>query len=285
MREVARYCPNCGAENQEGAAFCSNCGRALPQEPPQQDQQGTPPAGTPPADASPATPASPTPQSPQSAVTPPARRSRTGLYVGCGVAAVLGLLAVLVVAAVIFFFVLGSASGGGGDGGGGEITTPDEGGGEVTTPDEGGDGGSGSPPPDEGSLDEIVQEQVGDFKLEKVEEIPPAREKGVTDALQMEYTASDGTPLLHLVGAFDSADSANQLLEDDIDRIRSEGFEVVDEGVVESQDGEELGNYVVMQGEIEGTEVLSVLWTNGNLEASALAPGEGAVDFYSNSEY
>jgi hypothetical protein len=52
------YCPNCGAENSEGATYCANCGHALPRtetppgmdvppQPPPPPQPGTQPSYAP----------------------------------------------------------------------------------------------------------------------------------------------------------------------------------------------------------------------------------------------
>lgn len=298
VSEMARHCSNCGAEVPEGATFCPNCGQSVAQETPQQAQQTQPmPRSDAPDSASGggATPTAqtfqPAPEPQQPAFTPPEApaggRSRTGLYVGCGVAAVLGLLALLVVGAVVFFFLLApSDSGGTSDPGNSDPGTSDPGTSDPGTSDPGtSDPGTSdpnpSPAPEEGSLNELVQEQVADFTLQGTEADPDAISNGATDALSMTYTAGDGTELTHLLSAHSSPEAAEQYLQAEVDALASEGFEVVEEIPLEDEQGQQFGRAVRLTQ--EGFEI--IVWTNANLHAGAGAPEGYAVDFFANTPY
>jgi len=126
----------------------------------------------------------------------------------------------------------------------------------------------------------LVQPQVGDFTLQGSAEWPEAIQSGATQGLIMEYAASDGMLLPHYLAAYSSPDAANESHEAGIDGLVSEGFQVVEEIPLEDDQGEQFGTAVLLRGEVEGATYAAVFWTNGNLDARAVGPGETAVDFF-----
>jgi hypothetical protein len=278
---MTRYCPNCGAEVPQGATFCSNCGRHLSQDASQQTQQQT--TGPDPT----AQTVAPTQTQQQPVFTPPQAPppggggGRRGLLLGgLAVAGVLGFIMLLVVGALIYFFATRPAS-----------TQPPpqpEGGGEEQP--EGGEGqpivedGEGQPPPPSGSLDDLIQEQVGDFTLQQIDTLPEAIDAGATDARQMVYASPDGVQVSHNLSAWSSPDVANQNLQGFVESWVNEGFEVAEEFSVTSDD-QQVGSGVALVGEIEGTQYELIFWTNDVLFAEVYAPSGYGVDFLNNVPY
>lgn len=278
MLEVSRYCPNCGAEVAEGAAFCANCGRAVPQEEAAQQTQQTPSSGTPPT-ARMSGPGGPRPSFSPPQDPPPGRgRSRIGLILGgLAAAAVLGFIVLVVVGALIFFLVIGSGDQAGTDS---PENPPSEPSGSQPSGSEPAPEPSSEPPPESGSLESIIPQQVGDFELQQIDTIPEATEAGATDARQMLYASPDGIEASHQVAVYSSPDQAEQPLQGFRDELTSAGYEVVTEEPVTDEQGARLGTVVALMGE---TEV--ILWTNGGVFALVETPEGYAADFYNNLPY
>jgi hypothetical protein len=178
---------------------------------------------------------------------------RHGLfYGGCAVAAILGLMAILVVGALIFLVVLGSS--GGGEGPSGYAPSP---GPSTTSPDP----NTASPDATEPKyLDDVIVDQVGLFTLQEWSyDTADATAAGAIDGVVMTYLHSDGTTLVVTVWEFTSSDGASEDLHQTVSDAR-QGYEIVDEFPVESSEGELLGKGVHVSGEDE-----IYVWTNGEL--------------------
>jgi hypothetical protein len=212
--------------------------------------------------------------------------SRTGLLVGgCAVAAVLGILAILAVGAFLFFFLSRPVAP--------EPEpqpqpqpeptqvqpTPEPTQPEPTPEPE------PEPPSGEGSLDELIQQEVGDFTLQQIEEIPEAIGAGATDARTMVYASPDGVQISHDLTAWTSADVANQQIQAIGEGLTSEGFQQVEEFPVTNQEGQQIGTGVVYTGEVEGTTIEAILWSDDVLFCTIFAPEGYSVDFYNNLPY
>lgn len=274
------HCPNCGAEVAEGAAFCANCGKPLSRETSRQEETRQ--------EAAPA--AQPSTATQQAVFTPPQAtpsggpatggKSRRGLYLGCGVAAVLGALAILVVGAGLFFFAFSSGPQPQPE------PTPEPSPEPAPEPEPSPEPApepepSPEPAPSSGSLEDLVQDQVGDFALQDIQEDPAVLEAGATQGLVMLYAAPDGTEIIHNLAAFSSPEDANRILQGMVDYlVQEQGFQKLEEIPLEDDQGNQFGSAVLLQGE---TEI--VVWTNANLFAGAEGPPEAAVEFFSNTPY
>ena len=95
---MAKYCPNCGAEVKKGNSFCAGCGTQIQAEAPiHSPPQPTPPPVAPPAQL----------QQPYNSMQP--KKSNTGLIVG----AIVAIVAIVVVLLLVFFVFGGNFFGGG----------------------------------------------------------------------------------------------------------------------------------------------------------------------------
>lgn len=274
-----RNCPNCARQTPEGADFCPHCGRVVSQEDAPRQVQQTASATMVPTEQMPGPP--PTrqqsvftpPQAPPSGIPGGGGRRKVLVLGGLAVAAVLGFVALLVVGAVLYFFIFAPEPA--------PETQPEPTPQSEPQPEPQPEPEPNSEPaPGGGPLDELVQQQVGNFALQGSAEWPEATQSGATQALAMEYVASDGTPLTHHLAAYGSPEAADQSLRAGVDGLVSAGFQEVKEIPLEGEEGQ-FGTAVLLQGEIEGTAHSAVLWTNGNLDARAIGPGEAAVDFFS----
>jgi hypothetical protein len=223
---------------------------------------------------------------------------RTGLYVGgCAVAGVLGLLTILAVGALLFFLLSRPAT---------PEPTPQPVQPETSQPETSQPETSQpettqpettqpapqpqpepqpEPSPDAGSLDDLVQEQVGNFTLQKIEKIPEAISAGATDARTMTYASADGVQIGHDLTAWTSEDLAGQQIQAVGEALESKGFQKVKEFQVTDDGGQQIGTGAAFKGQIEGTTIEVVLWSNGVLFCSIFAPEGYAVDFYNSLGY
>lgn len=216
---------------------------------------------------------------------PPGGGWGKGLLVGgCAVAAVLGLLVVLTVGALLFFLLSAPAT---------PEPAPQPGQPETTQPEttqpepepQPQPEPQPEPPPSTGSLDELVQQQVGNFTLQQIEEIPEAISAGATDARTMTYASADGVQVGHDLTAWAAPDTAEQQIEAVGESLTSEGFQRVEEFPVTDDQGQQIGTGVVFAGEIQGTTIEAILWSNDVLFCSIVAPEGYSVDFYNNLKY
>jgi hypothetical protein len=201
---------------------------------------------------------------------------RHGLfYGGCAVAAILGIMAILVVGALIFLVALGSSGGG---------ENPPE-----PAPSQGPD--TTSPGPDTASpdatepqyLDDVIVDQVGPYTLRNWDyDTADAQAGGALDGVIMTYVHSDETQLTVVVYEYASSDGASEDLDQSVSDLVNEGYEIVDEWPVESSEGEQLGNGVYMSGE---TEIYT--WSNRELHlaVATTSTADYLEEFYQNSSY
>ena len=133
-----------------------------------------------------------------------------------------------------------------------------------------------------GSLNDFVQQQVGAFTLGDAGQDPELiTNLGAADGITMNYQHQDGTQLVHNLLAFSSPDEAvtnigtlGSVMVDQLGYTVQEEFEVTDEN------GQQIGSGVVLTGPSE-----VVLWTNGQLGATAEAPKTYATQFYNEIPY
>jgi hypothetical protein len=193
---------------------------------------------------------------------------RHGLfYGGCAVAALLALMAILVLGALVFLVVLGSS--GGGENPSGSAPSPQP-----------------SPSPQQTEpqyLNDIIEEeQIGPFTLDAWDwDTADATASGAMDGVKLRYLHSDGTILAVTVWEFSSTDGASEDLDQTVSDA-PQGYEIVDEFPVESNEGELLGQGVQVSGE---TEI--VMWTNEELSIFVETPSTADYleEFYQNAPY
>lgn len=193
-------------------------------------------------------------------------------------AGVLGLLAVLVIGALIVFLASGT---------GGTEPQPDPNPNPSPTPQPTPEPTpqptpQPEPAPDQGSLDNVIQRQVGDFRLQKVETIPKVIGNGATDARQMLYVSPDGVQILHILTAWSSADVANGQIQPFGQELTSQGFEKVREFPLKNGDGQQVGEAQIFIGD-GGEEV--AIWTDDVLFCVVDAPKGYGADFFNELPY
>ncbi|HET7272039.1 MAG TPA: hypothetical protein VFI90_13250 [Rubrobacter sp.] len=218
---------------------------------------------------------------------------RTGLYVGgCAVAAVLGLLTLLAVGALLFFLLSRPATPEPApqpvqpETSQPETSQPETPRPETTQPaPQPQPEPQPQPSPDSGSLDDLVQQQVGNFTLQKIEKIPEAISAGATDARTMIYASADGLQIGHDLTAWTSPDLADQQIQAVGDALTSKGFQRAKEFQVTDDQGQQIGTGAAYTGEIQGTTIEVILWSNGVLFCSIFAPEGYGVDFYNSLGY
>lgn len=138
-----------------------------------------------------------------------------------------------------------------------------------------------------GSLRDLVQEQVGDFDLQGVEDAKRDLEKdfgklNAVEALEARYVGPGGASLSHILITMRSPESADDIRqglktailggsEEDV----PENWEDVDERPVEAS-GRRVGTVTVIPEADSGTDAGTLaLWNNGNLVAlAAIEKGE-----------
>ena len=128
----------------------------------------------------------------------------------------------------------------------------------------------------------MIQRQVGDFRLQKVETIPKVIGNGATDARQMLYVSSDGVQIVHILTAWSSADVANAQIQPFGDELTKQGFEKVREFPLKDEDGQQVGTAQIYIGD-GGEEV--AIWTDGVLFCVVDAPKGYGADFFNELPY
>lgn len=141
------------------------------------------------------------------------------------------------------------------------------------------------PAPQEGSLDSLVQEQVGDFQLADAARDPRfIANLGAADALVLVYQNSAGEQVTHRLSAFATAEegfNAQVALTRVI--VEELGFTLLAEEPVTTAEGEQVGTIVGLEND-EGTQLL--IWLNQRLLASAESSTPGlALEFYQSLPY
>jgi hypothetical protein len=177
----------------------------------------------------------------------------------------------LALSALIYFFALGCQSGPSQQ----ETSeTPAASGPDTTTPSEG---------DNFGSLDGLIQQQVGNFELLQSESAPTEMEVGATDGRIMDYVSTaDQAVVIHTLALFPSEDEATSTAQVKVDALISlEGyslesrFPVIKNGSEEQQSGE---------GVLLTREHERVIWTNKNLIGDTLSE-RYADEFYQDLPY
>lgn len=135
-------------------------------------------------------------------------------------------------------------------------------------------------------LDDLVQEQAGDFGVQAVEEFPEGIQLGAQDALTATYEGPGGTSLTNNLLDMPSSDAAEQLRQQRVqERQGNSGLRVTSEEPVENDEGEQLGTKTVLAGGPAGSNTMAVLWTNQDLYSEAVSDGGDAESFYEEVDY
>lgn len=147
---------------------------------------------------------------------------------------------------------------------------------------------------EEGSLRDLVQEQVGDFELKQVGKNTDIGGKLAVEKLVPIYVGPGGFELVHVLVTTRSPQDADKIRQAfKKDEMSVGRVVVVDERAVEAS-GRRVGTVTVAQ-EVEGGEVRAqvVAWNNGNLfaiagierEENAAAESDAAQSFYESVPY
>lgn len=313
---MSQRCDGCGVDVVEGSKFCPNCGKPMKvaagqPEKPAGDSAVPPPAGPAPAAVPPASIAAVVPPAAAPGGTPlpvdpvPVKPGGPNikLIAGCGGVGCL----VIVVAIIIAIVVLvrhGNNNGGSEEGSGDTPQQPEE-------PNQGDRGDQPARPdqpdkpdqpnkpnkprfgplkndpsenvPKEGGLSQLVQKEVGRFRLVKTQRMNDVIGQGAVDALKLEYRADDGSGALHLLIAWPDAGQAGQAVDATADSASKQGWKKDEEGTVRSQDGQKVGQVVILSNKKNKAQLC--LWNHGQVFASVMAPIGAAKEFLNAVRY
>jgi hypothetical protein len=141
--------------------------------------------------------------------------------------------------------------------------------------------GAPTPAPDSGSLADLVEDPVGKWSAQDVQDSPDiAANWGANDALTVTYASGKGG-LTFVIAAYASPEDAEtavpQLAQSVVDSL---GYRVVNQDDVQGQDGSHLGQVILLEGDDE-----VVLWSNGSYVRWAEGPRGASVDFYGHSSF
>lgn len=187
-----------------------------------------------------------------------------------GRGAMAGVLAILVLPAVgvlIYFSLIRQEPTNQQRGGG--TTVGEQGAEEVTT-------AQPSPASNNGSLDRLVQQQVGVFTLQDKVELPKDADAAADEALAMTYVAPDGTELTNYLFDFSSPEEANLVLHRQVQNSKTEGFEQEGEGNITNPEGQEIGSWVGLK---KGDTTV-IHWTNNKKYVVVAGPAGNIDEFY-----
>ncbi|HVE75339.1 MAG TPA: hypothetical protein VND22_01065 [Actinomycetota bacterium] len=130
-------------------------------------------------------------------------------------------------------------------------------------------------PPASGGLEDFVQKDIGDFSL-----VDSARAEtfvtnlGAIDALALLYEDGGGNQVLHNMAVFEKAQQAVDVVNGIGGVLIEEtGYELVDSGEINGDDGSQIGFIAILQKENAGV----VLWSIGNIFLSAESESGEAV--------
>ena len=148
----------------------------------------------------------------------------------------------------------------------------------------------------QGSLEDLILEQVGDFTLQTNEPLK-AKPKDSTDSRVLTYRSSDGTEVKHIVGfvvpkyaysakTADSEAFADSYVESaakpgSTGKMDLGGEPKRSDFQVKDENGKQVGRGVLLQG----TQSDAVFWINGKLNASVKTPAGDGQDFYDKLPY
>jgi hypothetical protein len=141
--------------------------------------------------------------------------------------------------------------------------------------------------PEQGSLDTLIPEQVGDFTLQTNQPLK-SKPKSSTESRQLTYKSSDDMQINHVVGFVAPAYVNNEefvsgFFESGEKGIKQDlgGEPERSEFLVEDENGKQVGRGVFLAG----TQNDALFWTNGRLTAVVKAPTGHAQDFYDELTY
>ena len=303
---MSHNCDGCGMEVVEGSKFCPNCGKAV-----QAGGSAVPPPAGPAPMAAPSTGGSVT-SSPVSTPTPlPAGSPPVApggpsvkLIAGCGGLGCLVIIAAIIISIVVLVRHSGNNSGGSEEGSGDTPQQPQE-------PNQGDQGDQGDQPakpdqpnpsdtpgkprfgplninpnenvPKEGGLSQLVQKEVGRFRLVKTQRLNEAIGQGAVDALRLEYRSDDGGGALHLLIAWPDANQAQQSVDATADGATKQGWKMDEQGTVRSPDGQEVGKVYILSNKKNKAQLC--LWNHGQVFASVMAQAGAAKEFMNAVKY
>jgi hypothetical protein len=139
--------------------------------------------------------------------------------------------------------------------------------------------------PDSGAVSDILQDPVGTWTIQDVAQSPDiAQAWGATDAISALYANPNGLEVALTIAAYTSPEEAFAtvpvLAESLLGGRGQNRFQVIDAGEVTDQNGQLIGQYVLLQGPVE-----LIFWSNGPfIRAVEGGPGS-AIDFYTNSSF
>jgi hypothetical protein len=140
------------------------------------------------------------------------------------------------------------------------------------------------PTPFQGSLLEILPQQVGNYRRSEVDKVTEVKDKlNASDALVGVYQRMDGgEELQHLIASFPSVERAEEgLRKYKEEAVRESGSNVVEEGNKTNSEGARLGNRLFITA--EQREKVLLLWTNGPLLYGVISRQRSeAVEFEKN---
>ncbi len=135
-------------------------------------------------------------------------------------------------------------------------------------------------------LGNLVQEQVGEFRLQGVEEFREGARLGAQEALTATYEGPDGALLTNNLLDMPSPEEADELRRQRVQEQQEElELRVVSEQPVEDEDEEEIGTVTVLARQAGGSTVTAVSWTNEDLYSEATSEGTEAETFFREVDY
>ncbi len=140
------------------------------------------------------------------------------------------------------------------------------------------------PVPGQGPLDELIQEQVGEFRLQSVETDPEALSNGAVAARDMVYLAPDGVELLHTMFAFPAAEAASEAMVAYAESVDANTpLRPVRTFPVANEAGEVVGDAILLRD--RNSDATMLMWTDDVLFLSATAPDIYVEAFFGASRY
>jgi hypothetical protein len=141
------------------------------------------------------------------------------------------------------------------------------------------------------SLDDLIQNQVEDYALQKNEPLKP-KPKDSIESRTLTYESSDGTVVNHVVGfvvpkyAYYAKSADSETFADTYVKGSAKGLDLGGEPErsefqIEDENSKEVGRGVLLQG----TQSDALFWINGRLNAAVKAPTGEAQDFYNKLTY
>jgi hypothetical protein len=139
--------------------------------------------------------------------------------------------------------------------------------------------------PESGGVSDILQDPVGTWVLQDVAQSADiAQAWGATDALSALYANPNGQQVGLTIAAYTSPEEAFAtvpvLAESLLGGRGQNRFQVLDSGEVMDQNGQLIGQYVLLRGPFE-----LIFWSNGPFLRALEGDTGNAIDFYTNSRF